>query len=149
MSATTPSPKPFEQSTIDAAKATILAYGEKDWDAIRTTIAPDIVYDEVATGRRVEGGEAVVATWQGWATAFPDSQATFNDVCASGNTVVMEVTWRGTHTGPLELPSGPLATNRTIEIRACHVSEMAEGKTQRVRHYFDMSTLLRQLGVLP
>ncbi len=84
----------------------------------------------------------------GWARAMPDSKATFHGAMASGNTVCIEMTWRGKHTGPLELPTGPLAaTNRSIEVRACQVFEMSDSKARVIRHYFDMSTLLQQLGV--
>ena len=42
-------------------------------------------------------------------TAIPDSKATFHTASASGNTVVLEVTWHGTHTGPLQIPGGDIA----------------------------------------
>jgi steroid delta-isomerase-like uncharacterized protein len=138
------------QQLIDAAKAPLVAYGRKDWDAVRTNITPDFVYDEVATGRKVQGIDQTLALWRGWAAAFPDSKATFHSALVSGNAVVLEVTWQGTHTGPLETPKGPIAaTGKRIEIRACNVSEIAtdKGKTKLQRHYFDMATLLQQLGV--
>jgi steroid delta-isomerase-like uncharacterized protein len=68
-------------------------------------------------------------------------------VSVSGNTVTLELTWRGTHTGPLQTPTGALPpSGKTIGIRACQVVEVADGKVQAVRHYFDMATLLQQLG---
>ena len=65
----------------------------------------------------------------------------------AGNTVTLELTWRGTHKGPLLTPTGALPpTGRTIEIRACQVVDVAEGKVVGIRHYFDMALLLEQLG---
>lgn len=135
------------QQLIDATKATVLAYNEKNWDAIRGSIAADFTYDEVGTRRRVQGVEETIALWQGWAKAFSDSRATIHSALASGNTVVLELTWQGTHNGPLETPAGPLAaTGKRIEIRACQVTELANGKPKLQRHYFDMATLLQQVG---
>jgi steroid delta-isomerase-like uncharacterized protein len=137
------------KSPIDVAKAGILAYNKKDWDAVRNNMAAGFVLDEVGTGRKVRGVNGVVGLYQGWAKAFPDSKATFNGASASGNTVVLEVTWRGTHTGPLPTPGGEIpATGRKFQVRACQVVDVAGDKIKATRHYFDMTTLLRQLGVV-
>ncbi|HEY3202070.1 MAG TPA: ester cyclase [Thermoanaerobaculia bacterium] len=137
-----------QQSVVDIAKAQVLAYNEKDWDKVKAGVAPGFVYDELGTQRKVEGVDDVIAIWKGWATAMPDSKATFNSEIASGNTVVLEMTWRGTHKGPLKTPTGEIpATGKNFEIRACQVVEVANDKVKSVRHYFDMGSLLRQLGV--
>jgi steroid delta-isomerase-like uncharacterized protein len=137
----------MSQQLIDAAKALTVAYGKKDWEAIKASVSPGFTYDEVATHRKVQGDE-FIACWKSWATALPDSQATFSSATASGDTVVLELTWRGTHKGPLQMPTGPVApTGKTIELRACQVFQIVGGKPQSMRHYFDMATLLQQLGV--
>jgi steroid delta-isomerase-like uncharacterized protein len=138
------------QQLIDAAKAPLLAYGQKDWDAVKASITTDFVYDEVATLRKVQGTDQCVALWRGWATAFPDSKATFQNAVVSGNTVVLELTWKGTHTGPLETPKGPIAaTGKRVEFRACNVIEIntEKEKAKAQRQYYDMGTMLQQLGV--
>ena len=137
----------MSQSIVDTAKAQITAYNQKDWNAVANVLAPSCVYDEVPTHRRVQGISDITTAWRGWATALPDSNATFDGVSASGNTVTLELTWRGTHNGPLQTPGGALpASGKKIEIRACQVVDVADGKVQAVRHYFDMATLLQQLG---
>jgi steroid delta-isomerase-like uncharacterized protein len=137
-----------QQQLIDAAKAPMLAYNEKNWEAVRASISPDFVYEEVATNRTVQGPDQVIPLWQGWATAFPDSKATFHHELASADTVVFEVTWRGTHKGPLQTPNGSIAaTGNRIEVRACMAIEVADDKAKVQRHYFDMATILQQIGV--
>jgi steroid delta-isomerase-like uncharacterized protein len=137
-----------EQSLIDAAKAPIIAYNQKDWEAARSAMASGYAYDEVGTQRKMQGADEVIAGWRGWTKALPDSKAEFNNSIVSGNTVVLELTWRGTHTGPLQTPGGTIAaTGKRIELRACQVTEIANGKAQATRHYFDMATLLQQLLV--
>lgn len=145
-----PATKLSPQQLTDAAKAPFLAFGRKDWDAVRASITPDFAYDEVATNRKTQGQDQTLALWKGWAAAFPDSAPTFHGTSVSGNTVVLELTWKGTHTGPLETPKGPIAaTGKRIEIRACSVTEITpeSGKAKLARQYFDMATMLQQLGV--
>lgn len=136
------------QSLIDAAKGTILAYNEKDWNKAKSFMAPDFVYDEVGTQRKLQGPDETIAVWQGWAKAFPDSKGTIHSAIASGNTVVIELTWKGTHTGPFQSAKGTVpASNKAFQVRACAVLEMAGDKAKLERHYFDMVTLLGQLGI--
>ena len=137
-----------QQSFVDAAKAPIIAYNQKDWSALRAAIAAGFVLDEVGTQRKIRGADEVIAAFKSWATALPDSKAEFHNALVSGNTVVQEVTWRGTHTGPLQTPGGAIpATGKRFEVRACQVFEIAEGKAQVLRHYFEMTTLLQQLWI--
>jgi len=133
---------------IAAAKAPIQAYGEKNWEAVKAACTPNFVYDEVATGRKVEGIDQCLALWKSWATAFPDSKPTFHEAHASATTVIIELTWHGTNTGPLELPTGPVAaTGKSIEVRSCVVSSVVGEKVASQRQYFDMATMFRQLGL--
>jgi len=136
-----------EQSLIGAAKAPIIGYNKKDWNAVRAAVTPGFLYDEIPTQRKIQGVDQVLVCWQGWASAIP-GEATFHNALVSGNTVVLEVTWRGTHTGPLQMPARPIPpTGKTIAVRACQVFEIAGGKVQTMRHYFDVATLLQQLDV--
>ena len=77
-----------DQDLIETAKASILAYNAKDWAAVRQAMAPGIVYDEVATHRKLLGADEVLTAWKGWADAFPDSKASFEGAIVSGNTVI-------------------------------------------------------------
>jgi steroid delta-isomerase-like uncharacterized protein len=136
------------QALTEAAKALITAYNDKNWDRVKAGITPDFLYEEVATARRIEGADQTVTAWKGWAQAFPDSKASFDRTHVAGNdTVVLELTWRGTHQGPLETPAGSIpATGKKIEIRAVAIIELKGEKARTQRHFFDMATLLQQLG---
>lgn len=136
-----------QKSVVDLAKEQVIAYNEKDWDRARAALAPEVVYDELGTQRKVNGVNDVLAAWKGWATALPDSRATFRSELVSGNTAVLEITWTGTHKGPLQMPDREIpATGKKIELHACQVVEVANDRVKSVRHYFDMGTLLGQLG---
>jgi steroid delta-isomerase-like uncharacterized protein len=138
------------QALTNTAKLLIQAYNDRDWEKAKASITPDFVYDEVATGRKLTGVDETLEAWKGWAQAFPDSKGSFQGThVTQGGTVVLELTWKGTHQGPLQMPKGPIPpTGKRIEIRACAVIEIAGERARTQRHYFDMATLLQQIGVM-
>jgi len=134
-------------NVIETAKAATIAYNEKDWDKAKAAFVEKPIYDEKATGRRLQGISQILEAWKGWAKAIPDSKATFVAEYASGDTAILEVVWKGVHTGPLEMPTGAVpASNKRIEIPACQVVKVDGGKVQSFTHYFDMLALLTQIG---
>ena len=134
-------------SAIEIAKASVIAYNDKNWSKAKDTLAADAVYDEKGTHRRIQGAGHIVETWQGWAKAIPDSKATFVREFVSGNIAVLELVWKGVHSGPLQTPSGTIpASNKPIEVPACQVVQVEGDKVKSVSHYFDMQTLLTQIG---
>jgi len=126
------------------------AHSAGDWAAAAKLLAANSLYEEYGTQRRIEGSDAIVAALQGWKTAFPDVKGTVNRVLSDGNTVDIEVTWRGTHTGPLATPNGALPPSGKTFALVTHWSLDVQGdKIQSSRHYFDMLTLLQQIGAAP
>jgi len=134
-------------NVIEIVKASITAYNDKDWSKAKDMLAADAAYDEKGTQRRIQGAGAIIEAWQGWAKAIPDSKATFVREFASGDTAVFELVWKGVHSGPLQTPTGTIpASNKPIEVPACQVARVEGGKVKSVSHYFDMLTLLTQIG---
>ncbi len=134
---------------IEIAKASVTAYNEKNWSKAKDGLADDAVYDEKGTHRRIQGAGEIIEAWRGWAHAFPDSKATFVREFASGDTAALELVWRGVHTGPLQTPTGTIpASNKPIEIPACQVVQVQGGKIKSTSHYFDMLTMLTQIGAV-
>ena len=137
------------QELINAAKLQVIAFNEKDWDKYRNSVTTDFVYDEAATHRKLVGINQVLEGLQGWGSAFPDSHATFENEFTDGKRVVLELTWRGKNTGSLQTPDGEIpATGMSIEMRACEIVEIENGKAKSVHHYFDMMTMMKQMGVV-
>jgi steroid delta-isomerase-like uncharacterized protein len=135
-------------NVIEIAKAAVTAYNNKDWNELRNLLAADTVYDEKATNRRLEGLGQIIEALQGWAQAFPDSKGTFIREFASNDTAILEIVWKGVHTGPLQTPTGAIpASNKPIEVPACEFFRVEGGKVSGMTHYFDMLTLLNQIGV--
>jgi steroid delta-isomerase-like uncharacterized protein len=129
------------------ARTQIDAFNSGDWDLMRGTLASDARYDELGTQRKVEGPEQIVELFKGWKTAFPDVVGTVTSSVASGDRAVLEVTWKGTHTGPLATAEGTIpASGKRQETPAAAVYTFAGDKVKECRHYFDSLTLLKQIG---
>src|SRR5439155_31106 len=87
--------------------------------ALYTAGAENRLCDEKGTGRSLHGVKQIIEAWQGWGKAIPDSKATFVAEHGSGDTAVLEVVWKGVHTGPLQTPTGTIpASNKRIEVPA-------------------------------
>ncbi|HEY1357905.1 MAG TPA: ester cyclase [Thermoleophilaceae bacterium] len=135
---------------IALARQEVEAFNAGDWDGLRATMTDDSVYVEPGTQRRVEGTDAVLEVNQGWKAAFPDASGTVTDAFACGDRVAIQVTWTGTQSGPLGLPGGGEvpATGRQVNIQACQVMRVADGKIAETCHFFDVLGMLEQLGAL-
>ena len=133
-----------------AATDLIGAFNEADWERFRGLLAPDAVYAETGTGRRVQGADAYLQLVQAWKDAFPDVSGTVNQTIVSGDTVAQELRWDGTHTGPMQTPAGTLEpTGRRISTEASLWSRFEDGLVREVHHYLDVMMLLLQIGAIP
>lgn len=124
------------------------AYNIRDFDsgARLTTESAKLV--NMATGETLTGPDGMRTFLKGWATAFPDSKVTIENLIASGDRVTVEFVGRGTNTGPLTTPMGEIQpTGRSVELRFCDVVELRDGKIQNLRSYFDLASMMRQLGI--
>ena len=132
---------------VKLARKQIDAFNAGDWEQLRATLASDSRYDELGTQRKIEGPEMIVELFKGWKKAFPDAVGTVTSAVASGNKAALEVTWKGTHTGPLETAEGTLpASGKRQETPAAVFFAFEGDKIKESRHYFDSMTLLKQIG---
>jgi steroid delta-isomerase-like uncharacterized protein len=138
------------EAMIKIAREQVDAFNTGDWERLQAGLAADARYDELATQRKVEGPEKIVELFKGWKTAFPDAVGTVTSAVGSGNMAVLEVTWKGTHTGPLVTADGTIpASGKRQETPAAIVFTFEGGKIKEDRQYFDLMTLLKQIGVQP
>ena len=132
---------------VKLARKQVDAFNIGDWEQMQALLASDSHYDELGTQRKVEGSEKIVELFKGWKTAFPDAVGTVTSAVASGNTAALEVTWKGTHTGPLVTAEGTIpASGKHQETPAAIFFTFEGDKIKESRHYFDSLTLLKQIG---
>ena len=135
---------------VKIARKQIDAFNNGDWEQTRGLLAPDARYHEFGTERAIEGPEQIIEAFKGWKTAFPDAAGTVTSSVASGDTAVLEVTWKGTQTGPLTTAAGTIPASGKSQETPAAVFYVFEGaKIKASRHYFDAMTLLKQIGAEP
>jgi steroid delta-isomerase-like uncharacterized protein len=135
---------------VKIAREQVDAFSRGDWELLRGTLASDSRYNELGTQRKIEGPEKIVELFKAWKQAFPDGAGTVTSVVSSANTVALEVTWKGTHTGPLESADGMIpASGKRQETPAALFFTFEGDKIKESRHYFDSLTLFKQIGVQP
>lgn len=142
--------KEVNKTMLELMKQHLAAYAISDWDAYKAYFAPDVEYEEVATGKRVTGIEAYLETIKRWKIAFPDLKATIKRSYEFGDTLIAELEWEGTHRGPLDTPFGIVpATNQHGSLNAVLINTFKDGKVVESRHYFDQMTVLMQVRAAP
>lgn len=135
---------------LDVARGSVEAFNDRDWDRFRSTLAPNSVYDEVGTGRKLTGQSEILDAAKGWTKTFPDVRGTIDKVHAADDTVVLEVTFKGTHNGELAGPTGSISpTGRHVTTRCVQVIRIADDLIVENRNYFDMLTMLQAVGAVP
>jgi hypothetical protein len=80
----------------------------------------------------------------------PDSAIEFSNACAGGGRLYLEWVWSGTFKGALRLPDGSLVQSTGGDfsvpgVAACR--HAPDGKLLSHRDYWDLGTVLRQVGV--
>jgi steroid delta-isomerase-like uncharacterized protein len=135
---------------VKIAREQVDAFSNGDWERLRGMLSSDSRYDELGTQRKIEGPEKIIELFKGWKTAFPDAAGTVTSTVGSGKKVVLEVTWKGTHTGPLVSAEGTIpASGKRQETPAALFFSFEGDKIKESRHYFDSMTLLKQIGAQP
>ena len=138
------------EQMVRIAREQVDAFNSGDWKRVQAGLALDSHYNELGTQRTVEGPEKIVELFKGWKTGFPDAAGTVTSAVASGTMVALEVTWKGTHTGPLEAAGRTLqASGKRQETPAAIFFTFDGGKIKESHHYFDSTTLLKQIGAQP
>jgi steroid delta-isomerase-like uncharacterized protein len=139
-----------EQNLSGIARDLIDAFNAGNGERFKKQLTASVVYDEIGTNRKFQGADAWLQVWEHWRNAFPDLNGTITNAVACGNTVVQEITWQGTHSGPLSLPGGTIPPSGKRQItRTSLVLVFEDGKVKESRIYFDMLSLLQQIGAIP
>lgn len=127
-------------------KESIFSFTKGDLDRAVAPYAEDAETQD-PTGK-YKGKQEILKSLKVWHDAFPDSKGDVTNQIVQGDQVLSEVTFRGTHTGPLAGVMGVIpATGKPVELRIAIVSWFRDGKIQRERSYFDLVTLSTQLGL--
>jgi ketosteroid isomerase-like protein len=126
------------------------AVTSSDEDALRN-LYPESASIETPDQGTVTGTDAIVAWFGGFWEAFPDVSWEPLHEHEAGNTAIDEGYVVGTHTGPLDAPTGESIppTGKRIRVRAVDIATVENGAVTSHRFYFDQMEFLGQLGLVP
>ena len=133
----------------DTATRALVAFNNHDESAISAFNAPDTKY-EAPGGVRLEGRDAATGYAMTWLKGFPDAKLSVHNEIASGDWVVQEFTFEGTHEGTLSGPGGDIpATHRRLNGRGVQIFRVEGDTVADTRLYFDQVQIMTQLGLMP
>lgn len=138
------------QGAEQAATNLVTAFNARDFDALGKLVTPSYELLDVPSGTKLIGPEGQRRYWQGWLIAFPDGKIeNVKHTASADGTVVTEFVGKGTQHGPLAGPGGQQipATGRRVEVPFCQVARVSGGQVTSARVYYDLATMLAQLGL--
>jgi steroid delta-isomerase-like uncharacterized protein len=125
------------------------AFNAHDPEARMATETQD-VESVLPGGITLRGPEEVVGFLGVFWEALPDAQITHSNKFISGDSIVLEGTITGTHSGTFRGPQGDIpATGNRVELRYASVKRIRDGRVFSEHLYFDQLHFLQQLGALP
>ena len=130
------------------AKGVVDAFNNDDWDTAKKLVG-DSTYNEIGTQRSLRGGDQIVEALQGWKAAMPDVTGTVKSAIECDDRVVLEVEWEGTQTGEMVTEQGTIPpSGKRQRTPSAFLSDYENGKLRESRQYFDMLSLLKQIGAM-
>ncbi|HJT57888.1 MAG TPA: ester cyclase, partial [Ktedonobacteraceae bacterium] len=109
-------------------------------------VTDDCIFEDLGTGTFARGKEEIKSFFESIFHAVPDFKKELTSQFSVGNWAASEWTMSGTQTG--DFPSVP-ATNNYAAVRGASVFELQGNKIKRCSEYWDMTTYLKQIGLMP
>jgi steroid delta-isomerase-like uncharacterized protein len=119
-----------------------------DTAAIERISSPDIFFNDGSA--QLHGVDQVKQFAQTWSTAFPDARIDLKNVIESGDQAAAELTYNGTHSGPLAGSQGEVAaTGKHVSLPGAAFITVSDGKIAIFHGYYDQMAIMAQLGLMP
>jgi steroid delta-isomerase-like uncharacterized protein len=137
----------------DMSRKVADAFNKHDLDGLAKLYAQDAVAYDPMYPEPLRGRDAIRKDAATFFKGFPDIRLEIiNTIEKDDRNGADEIRLTGTHTGPLATPTGQdlPPTNKRIELRGGAFTRFNErGEIAEERRYYDVATVLRQLGVMP
>jgi steroid delta-isomerase-like uncharacterized protein len=133
----------------DTAAHFVTAFNAHDEKALNALHADNIKF-EAPGGFKATNAHDATAYATRWLKAFPNGRMTVKSEIVSAPWIAQEIVMEGTHTGPLEGPTGTVQpTHKKVVGKGVQLLRIENGKILEARIYFDMLDQLTQLGLIP
>lgn len=139
-----------ERAAIDLLlDSNITALNQQDLQTVLANQHPDarlLVDGQVVSDGHDQLARLTQALWH----AFPDGQFRHDRRVIADATAATELTFTGTHTGPLVTPAGDLPpTGRPVTLRSASFMSFHDGLIAEEHSYSNQLAFLTQLGLMP
>jgi len=126
------------------------AFNRHDLEAIGSGLSDDVTRRLPRLPEPTKGVEAVKGIFKTTFDAFPDATVEFVTQVVEGDHCVVEYVLNGTHTGVLEGGPQPIPpTGKSLRLNGVMIVKVgSDGKIIEMREYYDMATMMAQLGLL-
>jgi predicted ester cyclase len=133
----------------DTTDRFVAAFNAHDEHALHALHADNIKFNAPG-GFKAANAKDATAYATTWLKAFPDGKMKVRSEITSGPWVVQEILMEGTHTAPLESPTGMIApTHKKVASYGVQLLRVENGKIAEARIYFDQLDQMSQLGLIP
>ncbi len=126
------------------------ALNSHDVDGFAGFYAADAVIVDPQYPEPLKGRDAIRKDIADFVGAFPDLNFTLQSALEDGANLAFNGQAKGTHKGPMVGPEGEIpATNKPMQMRfAAFLRVNDEGLITEEHRYFDLASLMQQLGVM-
>src|SRR5713226_430248 len=118
-----------EQDNVDIARKLYEHWNAREFDRVAELVAADGEIVLVGSDTRFRGPDGSLEFSRMWADGFPDGKVTIDRTVVSGDTVVVEFTGKGTHTGTLRGSAGDIPA--TVARSRCSCATSTTSATAR------------------
>jgi len=118
------------------------AWNSHDPDAVAALFTRDALFEDVPFGVMAHGTEEIRAVASSFFTVVPDLHISVVNSSVNGGRAMIEWVFSGTD-------QGVYGTGKTFAFRGATVLELRGNRISRDSDYWDLATLLRQIGLLP
>ena len=131
----------------------VSALAAGDTERMNSLRSPEFELDFVYGDADASGpltSEETKQFWPSWLTGFPEKDYEVSRTSAGQDVVVTQWVFTGTHSEILGSPifNEPVApTGRTIMFRGVSIYDIVDGLIRREATYFDLATVMVELGV--
>jgi steroid delta-isomerase-like uncharacterized protein len=134
----------MSEENKDLARRSWEIVSQRNPDLLEEVYAAYIVWHE--PDQDVQGLEEAKQFYSTYLSAFPNFNATVEDVTAEGDKAVTRWTIRGTHQGEIEEFGPP--TGKQVEIQGITIHRIEDGEIVEEWERYDNLSVMRQLGLV-
>jgi steroid delta-isomerase-like uncharacterized protein len=127
----------------------ILTVNSHNVSEVLSFCTDDVIYEYVARGSVYRGKKEFAAGLNASFSEIPDLKHELKSVFGAGDWAAMEYVILGTHTNNIRSIPGLSATGKTLSVRGVSIFQLRGGKISRHSEYYNLVTLLQQIGAMP